>query len=202
MKSIIKLCIGILVFTSCTKDSEEINSKENFTARYGGKPFVGTAKGARSQDGVTNYTWNGEGRIALIEALGDSVSMVFMADFGDKGEINFKVRGKFDESTYRMETSDPTIYFRILEEQITGSIKNAGQQMLFQGSMQQEQVKMTMQVDFMEENGPFPKGSSLNLSFDTNREVSENDGDGSGCGTRLVPIWSPSGVTMGLVPDC
>lgn len=105
-----------------------------------------------------------------------------------------------------METSNPTIYFRIIEEQIMGSIKNSVQQMLFHGSMRKEQVSMTMQVDFVEENGPFPKGSSLNLTFETDQEVSENDGDGSGCGTRLgnrlVPIWSPSGVTMGLVPDC
>jgi len=26
--------------------------------------------------------------------------------------------------------------------------------------------------------------------------------DTEGCQMRLVPIWSPSGMTMGMVPDC
>lgn len=84
MKNIINLSMVIFLLSSCAKDSEEIKGQEDFVNMYGGKPFVGTAKGIRSQNGVTNYTWKGVGRVVLIEALADSVSVFFMADFGDE----------------------------------------------------------------------------------------------------------------------
>lgn len=74
--------------------------------------------------------------------------------------------------------------------------------MRFEGMMKKEQAKMTAQIYFKEASDPFPKGSTLSLSFDTNREVSDDDDDGSGCQMRLVPIWGPNGMTMGMVPDC
>ena len=180
----------ILLLTGCAKENNEQEANQNFNEIFGGTPFKGTATGIRSQNGANDYTWKGEGRIALIEATADSVSMVFMADFGDLGEMNFKVRGKYDRSTYRMATTDPSIFFRIIDENILGAIKNTQQEMSFEGSLKKETASMTMRVNFKAENGPFPSGSSLNLTFDTNRTI--EDGDNSeGCKMRLVPIWSP-----------
>lgn len=191
----------MLLLTGCAKENNEQEANQNFNETFGGTPFKGTATGIRSQNGADDYTWKGEGRIALIEATADSVSMVFMADFGDLGEMNFKVRGKYDRSTYRMDTTDPSIFFHIIDENISGAIKNKQQEMSFEGSLKKETASMTMRVNFKEENGPFPKGSSLKLTFDTRRTIDDGD-DGEGCKMRLVPIWSPSGVTMGMVPDC
>lgn len=191
----------LLLLSGCTKDDDGQDANQNFNEVFGGKPYKGTAIGIRSQDGVENYTWNGEGRVALIEATADSVSIVFMADFGELGEMNFKVRGKYDHSTYRMDTTDPNIFFRITDEKITGAIDNAQQEMAFEGTMKREMTTMRMRVSFKEANGPFPKGSALDLTFDTHRRPDDND-NGEGCQMRLVPIWSPSGVTMGMVPDC
>jgi hypothetical protein len=195
------LLVFFLLLTGCKKDTSEQDANQTFNETFGGKPFKGTATGIRSQNGADDYTWKGEGRVALIEATADSVSMVFMADFGDLGEMNFKVRGKYDQSTYRMDTADPNIFFRIIDEKITGTLTNTQQEMSFQGTLRQETANMVMRVNFKEENGPFPKGSSLKLSFDTRRSIDNND-NGQGCQMRLVPIWSPSGVTMGMVPDC
>ncbi|MEJ5089257.1 hypothetical protein GEO21_04325 [Sphingobacterium faecium] len=195
------LLVFFLLLTGCTKDTSEQDADQTFNETFGGQPFKGTAIGIRSQNGADDYTWKGEGRVALIEATADSVSMVFMADFGDLGEMNFKVRGKYDQSTYRMDTTDPNIFFRIIDEKITGTLNNAQQEMSFQGTLRNETASMVMRVNFKEENGPFPKGSSLKLSFDTRRSIDNND-NGQGCQMRLVPIWSPSGVTMGMVPDC
>lgn len=180
----------MLLLTGCAKENNEQEANQNFNEIFGGTPFKGTATGIRSQNGANEYTWKGEGRIALIEATADSVSMVFMADFGDLGEMNFKVRGKYDRTTYRMDTTDPSIFFRIIDENITGAIKNTQQEMSFEGSLKKETASMTMRVNFKAENGPFPSGSSLKLTFDTRRTIADDD-NGDGCEMRLVPIWSP-----------
>jgi len=201
-----RVFIGLLTLTlllvGCTKEEDGEITKEDFASVYGGKPFVGTAKGIQFQDGAEYYTWNGEGRLALIETTADSVSIVFMADFASEGEINFKVRGKFEGGRFHMETEDPQIFFRVADEKISGNLDNAAQDMSFEGTMKQEKVNMVMEVLFKEENGPFAKGSSLKLSFDASRQVTGDDEDGEGCKMRLVPIWGPNGMTMGMVPDC
>lgn len=191
----------LILLSACSKDNGGQDTNQNFNETFGGKPFKGTAKGVLLEDGVESYTWNGEGRVAFIEATADSVSIVFMADFGELGETNFKVRGKYDISSYRMEPTDPNIFFRIIDGKITGAIDNAQQEMSFEGTMRRETTVMHMRVNFKEENGPFSKGSTLDLTFDTRRTIDDN-GDGGGCQMRLVPIWSPTGVTMGMVPDC
>mgnify|MGYP000872849668 CR=1 FL=1 len=195
------LMVSVVIITSCTKDNNERGGIQNFNETFGGKPFKGTATGVRSQNGADDFTWNGEGQIALIEATADSVSMVFMANFGALGEMNFKVRGKYNHSTYLMDTGDPSIFFHIIDEKITGATNNAQQEMIFQGTLRKETASIDIHVNFKEENGPFPKGSSLELTFDTRRTIDDRD-IGEGCQMRLVPIWSPSGVTMGMVPDC
>lgn len=191
----------LLLLSGCTKDNDGEDANQNFNEVFGGKPYKGTAKGVLFQNETPIYTWDGEGRIALIEATADSVSIVFMADFGNDDEMNIKLRGKLDGAAYLMETTDPDNFFRIVDEKITGQINNAQQQMIFDGSLRRETAAMNMRVTFKEATDVFPAGSVLELTFDTRRTIDDND-DGEGCQMRLVPIWSPSGVTMGMVPDC
>lgn len=191
-----------LALGACSKSDQQEN-QEDFVSIYGGKPYKGTAKGERSANGTTNYRWEGEGRVALIEQTADSVSLVFMADFDEEGEINFKVRGRYDgQHFYTADQDDPSIYFEVSEERITSNITNDVQKMQFGGRLGREKADLTMRVEFLEASGIFPAGSELELRFETARDLATDDGDGSGCSMRLVPIWSPSGVTMGMVPDC
>ncbi|PRD48432.1 hypothetical protein C5745_04295 [Sphingobacterium haloxyli] len=190
-----------ILFLGCTKEDGQDIEDDDFSAYYGGTPFKGTASGIRLQDDQDNYTWEGTGRVALIESSLDSVSLVFMADFGNEGEINLKMRGKTEGSAFRLETEDPSNFFRVIDGKITGSTENHLQKMFFEGSMEKEQVNMAVEVQFKEAEGAFPKGSRLRLRFNTSRNITDND-NGSGCQMRLVPIWSPNGMTMGMVPDC
>lgn len=203
MKRIIKYAcfFAALLLLGCGKDDHSDINREDFVSLYGGKPFKGTAIGLLSEAGQTTYTWNGEGRIALIEATTDSVSLVFIADFDDEGEINFKVRGAYDGTQYSTGR-DQSSYFNVQDQQIDGLIINEDQRMTFQGKMEKEKATLNMRVEFLKETGSFPQGSLLDLTFETTREIVAGDEDGEGCQMRLVPIWSPSGVTMGMVPDC
>lgn len=202
MKVLIRILVLSLVLVGCSKDGDEIAPKDNFSDLFGGKPFKGTAEGVRINEGDENYTWNGEGTVAVIEASGDSVSIVFMADFGEEGDINLKMRGKVEGSNFLMESEGSASFFRIVNEKITGDISNDAQEMNFEGTLREEQANMKVRVYFKETTGAFPKGSSLNLTFKTSREVSEDDDSGEGCQMRMVPIWGPNGMTMGMVPDC
>ena len=200
-KLLILFTVGLLL-ASCAKDDSENSGDQTFDKLFGGKPYVGTARGVRSQPGAADYTWNGEGRIAVIEASGDSVSVVFMADFDDQGEINLKFRGKIVGPDLRLEAAESESYFVISNEQIDGKIENAAQRMAFDGIFQRGKANMDMTVYFKQADGAFPQGSTLNLTLNTSREIPAEGDDESGCKLRLVPIWSPSGVTMGMVPDC
>ncbi|MCL7987149.1 hypothetical protein M8998_04250 [Sphingobacterium sp. lm-10] len=200
-KLFIILTLGLL-FAACAKDNTESMEDRNFNKLFGGKPYIGTARGVRSQPGTADYTWNGEGRVAVIEASGDSVSVVFMADFADEGEINLKFRGKIDGSDLRLEAAGSTSYFLITNEQIDGKIENASQSMVFDGILQRGKADMTLSVYFKQTDGAFPAGSTLNLQLNTSREIPNDEDNDAGCQMRLVPIWSPNGITMGMVPDC
>lgn len=190
----------LLLILSCSKDDSKALGKEDFVSLFGGNSFKGTAKGVRSEDGQNTYNWDGVGRITLMEDTADSVSLVFLADFGKEGEINFKVRGTYKGPNYSWSVQDGSSYFKVEQQRIDGLFVNAEQHMTFQGTMEQEKVQTHIRVEFLENNGVFPKGSVLDLNFDTAREII--DDDGKGCQMRLVPIWGPSGMTMGMVPDC
>jgi len=195
------LAVGLFC-TGCSKDNSEPLDEGNFSQLFGGKPYRGTARGVRSQPNAEDYIWNGDGRIAVIEATNDSVSVVFMADFDNDGEINLKFRGKMDGADLRLEAADTESYFVISQQKIDGKIENAAQNMSFDGILQRGKADLAMSVYFKKADGTFPAGSTLNLQLNTSREIpAENDND-SGCGVRVVPIWGPNGMTMGMVPDC
>ncbi|MGH2622479.1 MAG: hypothetical protein ACRDE7_02340 [Sphingobacterium sp.] len=197
------ILIVSIFFLGCTKENDENNTRDNFTGKYGGKPLNGSVTQVLTGEGFEDINWNGEGMISLIEASDDSISIVFLADFGSQREVNFKMRGKVDGFNFRSGDDEPASFFRIVDEKITGNSESAVQEMRFDGTMKKGQAKMTAQIYFKETNHPFPKGATLSLKFNTSREITNSDGgDVSGCQMRLVPIWSPTGVTMGMVPDC
>ncbi|MFD2970237.1 hypothetical protein [Sphingobacterium bambusae] len=191
----------VLLALGCTKDDSADDQSDNFVERYGGTPFNGNAKGIRLVNGQSNYEWTGDGRIVLMESTVDSVSMLFMADFGDEGEINFKVRGAYQDLNFRAGADDPTQVFAVDDGRVSGKIVNQEQAIDFSGDLQRERASVHMRVEFLEATPVFPANSVLDLHFDTQRKVADG-GDTDGCQMRLVPIWSPSGVTMGMVPDC
>lgn len=196
------LLLGTLGLQGCAKDSDGEENHADFVSNYGGRPFKGSAEGVRSQGGQANYTWQGEGRVALIEPSTDSVSLVIMADFGAEGEINFKVRGAYSDNAYRATETSGSSYFTVIDQRLKGEIDNGKQLMLFEGLLEKERADISLKVTFLEEVGTFPKDATLDLTLRTTRDASPAAGDGAGCQMRLVPIWSPSGMTMGMVPDC
>ena len=202
MKKIV-LLIGCILFLGCAKENDENTNFKNFTEEYGGKPFKGSVTQVVTGEGFEDINWNGDGMITLIEASDDSISVVFLADFGNQSEINFKMRGIVDGLNFRFEDDESASFFHVVDEKISGNSESTVQQMRFDGTMKKDQAKMTAQIYFKDANGPFPKGANLKLDFNTSREITNNDDGGDyGCQMRLVPIWSPSGVTMGMVPDC
>lgn len=200
-----KTCIIILflccLLQSCSKENNS-SSPDTFESLYGGKPFKGTAKAVLERDGLDNLTWNGDGLVSLIESSGDSLSIVFLSDFGNKSEINLKLRGKVERNYFTFNGNNTPPFFNIMDERIMGNIANDTQDTRFEGTMHRARVKLTAQIYFKKASDPFPKGSTLHLTLDTRREIQEDDDDVKGCQMRLVPIWSPSGMTMGMVPDC
>ncbi|NQD72031.1 hypothetical protein HP439_14995 [Sphingobacterium shayense] len=202
MKKIV-LLIGCILFLGCAKEIDENTNFKNFTGEYGGKPFKGSVTQVLTGKGFEDMSWDGDGTITLIEASDDSVSVIFLANFGKLGELNFKMRGKVDGLNFRIEEDESASFFRIVNEKISGNSESAAQDMRFDGTMQREQAKMTAQIYFKEASDPFPKGSTLRLNFNTKRKVMINDdGDVSGCQMRVVPIWTPDGLVMGMVPNC
>lgn len=186
----------------CTKENDQANQEENFASFYGGIPYKGTVSGSVSIDGGNELDLSGEGSIALIEATKDSVSIVFMSDIDKLGEINLKIPGKFDGKSFYMEDENPNIYFKIVDQEIDGKSTSDSQEMIFEGKLEMERGQMKMVAVFKEETESFPKGTRLELNFNTNRDINNSNGDVNGCSTRLVPVWSPNGIVMGMVPDC
>jgi len=201
MKKIILFMVSILCL-GCTKEDNQAQEGEDFNSLYGGIPYKGTVQGSISLDGGNELDLSGEGSIALIEDKQDSVSIVFLSDIEDLGEINIKIRGKFDQKSFYMGNENPDIYFKVVDQIINGKFVSEMQEMDFDGKLERELGQMKMIAIFKQETESFPKGTRLELDFDTRREVTENDDDGSGCQMRMVPIWGPNGMTMGMVPDC
>lgn len=192
----------ILLFAllpGCSKDDTAITTKD-FTTLYGGRPFKGSAAGIRSQSGRETHRWGGEGRVAVIEVSRDSVSLVFMADFAEVGEVNLKIRGAYQGNGF--QATGPSLDFSIVDGKISGNAVNEQQRIVFSGTIAPETSKLDMRIEFLQGQEGFPEGSVLELNLDTSREHGDSSGDGAGCNMRLVPIWSPSGMTMGMVPDC
>ncbi|WP_353126320.1 hypothetical protein [Parapedobacter pyrenivorans] len=202
MKNLFIIFAFGFLLIGCSKDESKVIENDNFETLYGGRPYVGTARSIRSQQNVADYTWNGEGRVAVIESNNDSISVVFMADFDDEGEINLKFRGKMHGSELRLEAEGSDNYFVISQEEIEGQFENAGQSMAFDGVFQRGKVDLNVNVLFKQTNGAFAAGSTLNLQLNTSREIPTEGDNGPGCNMRLVPIWGPAGMTMGMVPDC
>lgn len=198
--SIIILLLSCLL-QSCSKDNNN-SSPDTFESLYGGRPFKGAANAILERDGLEQLTWNGNGLVSLIESSGDSLSIVFLSDFGNKSEINFKLRGKVERNYFTLNGNSSPPFFNIIDERITGNIAHDIQDICFEGIMHRGRAKLTAQIYFKKASDPFPKGSTLHLTLDTRREIEEDDDDETGCQMRLVPIWSPSGMTMGMVPDC
>lgn len=192
----------LLFFAGCTKEGDHTGDGEDFNSRYGGIPYKGTVHGHISLDEGGTLDLSGDGSIALIEATGDSVSIVFLSDIDDIGEINIKIRGEFDSQTFHLEKESSGLYFRIVDHIISGKFISETQDMAFEGKLEQEIGRMKMVATFKEETESFPMGTRLELNFDTSRKITENDDDGSGCQMRMVPVWGPNGMTMGMVPDC
>ncbi|QNL51669.1 hypothetical protein H8S90_08890 [Olivibacter sp. SDN3] len=204
MKNVLYLVLlPVLLCYGCNKDGNvEPEAREDFISTYGGDPFLGDATGRLTLNDEFLYRWKGDATIALLEAHDDSVSIVFRADFGEEGEMNFKLRGQQQGMDY-LSGEEPDDYFKVSENNISGQSRNASQYMTFDGRMAAGRVSMDMTVEFMEEMDHFPQGSILELSFSGRREVEQDDGSsGEGCQMKLVPIWSPNGMTMGMVPDC
>ena len=199
MKKIVLLLVSILSL-GCAKENDQ--HVQSFTSFYGGIPYKGTISGSVSIDGGNELDLSGKGSIALIESTKDSVSMVFLSDINRLGEINIKVRGKFDGKSFYKEDENPNIYFQIIDHNIEGKSISDSQEMFFKGTLERERGQMKMVAVFKQETESFPKGTRLELNFDTHRDMSNSNGDVSGCPTRLVPVWSPNGVVMGMVPDC
>lgn len=110
MKALISLFTFISLLGGCAKEGDT-KAENNFDSLYGGKPFKGTAKSVLTGEGFENVNWNGDGTVTLIESSADSVSMVFLADFGNQSEINFKLRGKVDGVNLRFEGNESLGFF-------------------------------------------------------------------------------------------
>lgn len=183
---------------ACSK--EDPQPMEDFVTLYGGAPFKGTAVGIRSVSGSETHRWDGTGSIALIETSPDSVSLIFMADIADIGEVNLKVRGAYGRDHF--QATGPDHDFSISDGKVDGHVANDQQAITFGGTMSRGQSVLAVRVEFLQGQEGFPGGSALELHFDTRRDLDDDPDGGEGCGVRLVPIWGPSGMTMGMVPDC
>ncbi len=188
---------------ACQKNDSDDLSNQNFYGLYGGRPYRGAAKAVINAPTVDrDVVLDGDGRIALMDSSGDSVSIVFMADFGQQGEVNLKLRGKINGADFHMGDSDRQNFFNVRGEAMDGKVINAIHEMAFSGKMRRDQTSMRCEVNFKEADGIFPKGSTLHLTFETSRKIPSSSDEGTGCQTRVVPIWGPNGMSMGIVPDC
>lgn len=190
-----------ILLLGCAKDDGPARKNEDFNSLYGGIPYKGTVQGRMSLEG-NRLDLSGDGTIAIIEDAKDSVSIVFLADIDDLGEINIKIRGRFDRESFYMEKENSDIFFRIMDQTINGKFISEAQEMSFDGNLRRDKCQMKMVAIFKQETESFPEGTGLELNFDTSRDITENDDGGSGCQMRMVPIWGPNGMTMGMVPDC
>lgn len=205
MRNVTSILAMICLISGLLACSEDTNPAVvgDFYEVYGGKPFKGESRAViELEEGGQQQVFDGDGRIALIDQVADSVSLIFMADFDSAGEVNLQVRGRYDEKNYVMETEDPDVFFLVEAGHISGKSDNATQTMIFDGTMEHEQVYVTVEVLFKQAVSPFPAGSSLHLTFDTRRKIEEGESGGTGCQMKMVPVWGPYGMTMGMVPDC
>ena len=191
------VCILLL---GCAKDDGPARKQEDFNSLYGGLPYKGKVQGRIFLE-EKEISLAGNGTIALIEGTKDSVSVVFLADIEDLGEINLKIRGRFGRESFFLENESSDMFFRIMNQEIEGRFISESQEMTFVGNLGREKGQMKMTAVFKQETDSFPTGTRLYLDFDTGRRVTEDD-DLSGCQMRMVPIWGPNGMTMGMVPDC
>ena len=196
--------LAFVVFMGCSKDEKPHTSQSSFGDQFGGTPYRGDATGKLFINGSLQYTWEGNATVSAIEQTTDSISLVFQANFGDEGEINLKIRGQDDNGNFLLES--PGTVFRIIDNDIFGQFENDAQTLSFSGDFRERHVFADVDVLFIESTDVFPAGSTLTLAFRATREIAvdapDTPNDGNGCTMRLVPVWSPSGLTMGMVPDC
>ena len=202
--SVFAIVASAMMFVSCSKSEKPQSTPDSFGSQYGGTPYRGDATGKLFTDGSLQYTWEGNATVSAIEQTADSVSLVFQADFGDEGEITLKIRGRDHNGSFLLE--NPNEVFRIVNNDIFGELENDSQMLSFSGDFRERHVFADVDVLFHEDTGVFPAGSTLKLAFRTTREIAVEDpgtsNGGNGCTLRLVPVWSPSGMTMSMVPDC
>ena len=191
-------------FMGCSKNEKSPPAPSGFGDQYDGTPYRGDATGKLFTDGSLQYTWEGNATVSAIEQTADSISLVFQADFGDEGEINLKIRGQDRDGNFLLENPDEV--FRVIDNDIFGQFENDAQAVSFSGDFRERHVFADVDVLFHEDTDVFPAGSTLKLAFRATREIAVEDpgtsNGGNGCTLRLVPVWSPSGMTMGMVPDC
>ena len=203
--STLAVVFTILVFMGCSKDEKSQPTQNRFGDQFGGTPYLGDATGKLFVDGSLQYTWEGTATVSAIEQTADSISVVFQANFGDEGEINLKIRGQDHDGNLLFESGEDA--FRIIDSDITGQFDNETQALSFSGDFRERHVFADVDVLFHESTDVFPAGSTLKLAFRATREIAvdappNTPDSGNGCTLRLVPVWSPSGLTMGMVPDC
>lgn len=191
--------MAIAMLVGCSKDENEQLSKGRFGEQFGGTPYRGNATGELFVDDELIYVWEGTATVSAIEQTADSVSLVFQANFGDEGEVNLKMRGRDYDGDFLLENPDAVL--RVIDGTISGRLENPAQTIALSGDVHDRYVNADIEVLFNQSTEVFPAGSTLKLAFRTAREV-EHTGGGDGCAMRLVPIWSPNGMTMGMVPDC
>ena len=197
----IAVAFAIAVITGCSKNEDPQPTQSSFGDQFGGTPYLGDVTGKLFIDGSLQYTWEGNATVSAIEQTADSISLVFQADFGDEGVINLKIRGQDDNGNFLLES--PGIVFRVVNNDIFGQFENEAQKLSFSGELHERDVTTDVDVLFNEDTEVFPAGSTLKLAFHATREIAVDDPNASnGCGMRLVPLWSPGGLTLGLVPDC
>ncbi|GGC14397.1 hypothetical protein GCM10011386_02660 [Parapedobacter defluvii] len=193
------LWMALALLMGCSKDENEQLGKGRFGEQFGGTPYRGDATGELFVDDELIYVWEGSATVSAIEQTADSVSLVFLANFGDEGEVNLKMRGRDHNGDFLLESPDGVLH--VVDSKISGRIENTAQTIALSGDVHERYVSADIEVLFNQGTDVFPAGSMLKLAFRTSRET-EDTGDGDGCTMRLVPIWSPNGMTMGMVPDC
>ncbi|MFT2007887.1 hypothetical protein ACMA1I_04365 [Pontibacter sp. 13R65] len=192
-------CYSLLLLLSCKKDYA---AEQTFIQKYNGEPYKGTAAVTINTGASPGNTVNGTSSAQLMEVRGDSATVVITTKLSNINSLNLKIKGKQDKEVW--SSAEGELNLQISPQGIiSGQTTTQQEQYDFEGSMTETNFILKMHVVQLKQIDNLPAGTQLTVTYNAQREKHENSSGGKGnCRTVVRPISTPTGVVMGMVPEC
>ncbi|TXK52143.1 hypothetical protein FVR03_01605 [Pontibacter qinzhouensis] len=189
----------LLLLLGCNRDEE---ATETFIQKVDGEPYKGTASIQVNTGKGPGNTIEGTTSFQLMDVKGDSATIAITTKLPNNNTLNLKIKGKQDGQAWQSGEKELTFHVSA-QGIISGETTTPQEKFKFDGSLSETNLVLKTHIVQLVQVDEFPAGTELMIMHNAQRELKQGgNGSSGGCNLVLRPISTPTGLVMGMVPEC